>query len=625
MVRLIPRFKGPVDPESLGDVNELIQARIDGGISRRQLIHRAAQIGIAAPVVGIMLHATSDMARGANSLGRERSLARFQDAATVPVTGPTAPTGTPKEGGTLIASTLEEPDTLNPWATQLVTGSDVMTGIFDGLMRYDSTETLIPGLAETFEISTDGLTYTFHLRQGVTFHDGSPFTSADVNATFTAIMSADFGAYSQLGWDKVTKLDMPDDFTVVMTTSEAYAPFLTYVPGDPVASAIISKVTLDKGADSFKSETSRSPIGTGPFKFDEWKSKEQIQVSRYDGYWGTKPKLDTIIYRINPDDNTQLVQLQTGETQMAASSGSIGSARVDEVLGYGTVTLYESSNMAWNHLDLKQVDHLRMTKVRQALDFATPTKDIITNIMKERVVRAFADQAPNTPVYNTTITARDYNPDMAKQLLTEAGLTQNGDGIWEGPTPADDATDPNTQPTGPVKPLEIDFWYVSGDSTTQQIAQVIVQSWNDIGIKASAKSEDVSTIWSPDGYQFDQTQTACMYSWFNSNDPDNAFYWNSSQIPPDPLGAGGNALCYFHKFGFQDKIDELTNAGAAETDPEKRKAIYEEIQQLLFDEVPCVFLWWGKDFSAVIPTVGGFWPSAFNRLLWNAQDWYITE
>ena len=128
----------------------------------------------------------------------------------------------------------------------------------------------------------------------------------------------------------------------------------------------------------------------------------------------------------------------------------------------------------------------------------------------------------------------------------------------------------------------MEFWYISGDSVTQQIAQVITQSWNSIGIKTEAKSEDVSTIWGPDGYQFNpDTMTACMYSWFNSNDPDNMYYWHSSQIPPDPTGAGGNAIAYFFPLNFQAKVDELTVAGAKETDPEKRKEIYIQLQHLI--------------------------------------------
>jgi peptide/nickel transport system substrate-binding protein len=626
MVRLVPRLSGSVEPESLNDINELIQARIDGGISRRQLIKRASQIGIAAPVVGVMLHATSDMAFGQPSMGRDRTIARMQVEGTKEVTGPTAPAGTPIEGGTLVASSISEPDTLNPWVTALVTASDVCTGVFGGLMRYDSNLQIIPDLAESFEISTDGLVYTFHLRQGVTFHDGAAFTAKDVDATWKAIMNPDFTAYSQLGWDQITKLDMPDDFTVVMTTAEAYAPFIAYL-SDPVSGAIVSAAVFEKGPDFFRGDFGRKPFGTGPFKIDEWRAKEQVSLSRFDGYWGTRPKLDQIIYRVNPDDNTQLVQLQTGEAQLASSDGAIGATRVDEVLGFGTVDVYERANMAWSHLDLKHVDFLRITKVRQALDYATPTQDIIDNIQKGRVVRAFADQAPITTVYASDITPRPYDPEMAKQLLTEAGLTLNDDGVWEGPTPTPSKDiDPNTDRGGPVKQFKMEYWHTSGDSTEDQIAQVIAQSWQQIGIPTEVKSEDVSTIWSPDGYQFDpETMTACKYSWFNSNDPDNMYYWHSSQIPPDPTGAGGNAIAYFFPLNFQAKVDELTEAGVKETDPDKRKAIYIELQHLIFEETPVVFLYWSKDFSAVVPNLGGFWPSPFNRLLWNAQEWYFTE
>ena len=93
--------------------------------------------------------------------------------------------------------------------------------------------------------------------------------------------------------------------------------------------------------------------------------------------------------------------------------------------------------------------------------------------------------------------------------------------------------------------------------------------------------------------------TACLYSWFNGNDPDDMFYWHSSQIPDSPTGSGGNAIAFFHEFNFQAEIDELTEAGAAETDQEKRKEIYFQIQELLHEQVPVIFISWGKSFPAV--------------------------
>jgi peptide/nickel transport system substrate-binding protein len=626
MIRLIPQLRDPVDPRELHSLEEIVQARIDGAITRRQLIQRAAQIGIAAPVVGVMLHATSDMVAGAPSQGRERTLALLRQE-TVQVSGPTAPAGTKVQGGTLVSSTLEEPDTLHPYITALVTTSDVLNGILDPLLRYDSNQQIIPNLAESYTISEDGLTYTFKLRQGVTFHNGEPFTARDVVSVWKIITNPDFGAIADLGWKEITDIQTPDDHTAVMVTGSVYAPFITYVGADIGGSSMMCPTSaIEKGPAVFTEEFGRQPIGTGPFQLGEWRAKEQITLTRFDGYWGERPALDQIVHRIIGDDNSQIVQLQTKEVQMAAGSGTISSARVDEVLKFEDVAVLESPNMAWNHLDLKHVDFLRMTKVRQALDFATPTQDIIDRILLGRAVRAVADQAPFSQWFNPNIQPRPYDPEQAKALLTEAGLTQGEGGVWEGPTPAPEAADPNTDLTGPVKRLELEFWYISGDSVTERIAQVIAQAWNQIGIKTELKSEDVSTIFGPEGYTFTETMTAGMYSWFNGNDPaDSYYYWHSASIPDSPTGTGGNTPAYFHKFNFQDEIDPLLDEGGRETDPEKRKQIYWKVQEILAREVPVVFLWWGKDFSAVSSKVGGFWPSAFNRLMWNAQQWYLVE
>jgi peptide/nickel transport system substrate-binding protein len=623
MVRLRPDLgEDVIDPSTLDTVSSLIQARIDGRISRRGLLRRAAQIGIAAPVVGVMLHATSDMAFGAPSHGRALTLrALRQGGSTVAVDGPTAPEGARQEGGTIVCGTNEEPDTLHPWLSQLVTGADVFTSIVEGLMAYDSNQQLIPALAESVEISDDGLTYTFTLRAGVTFHDGAEFTSQDVLDSWTMNMDPAFGSFSTLGWDQITDMTAPDPLTVVMITGEPYAPFLSYVGTTPICPSS----AMAQGVDAFKQQYGRAPIGTGPMKFVEWRAKEQITLAANDDYWGGRPILDSVIYRVTPDDNTLLVQLRTGEVQLASSSGAISATRVDEALGFEDVVVYEHPTLAWNHLDLKHVDHLRKTKVRQALDFATPSQQIIDQLLKGRATPSVADQAPGTWAFNPDLEPRPYDLAQAEALLVEAGLTRNSAGIWEGPVPAADVDDPNTEPsTGEVKPLAIEIWGLAGDTTSQQICQVIAASWSQLGVKAEAKFEDVSTIWGPEGYQFTDAMTACLYSWFNANDPDDMFYWHSSQIPDSPTGSGGNLPAYFFRYNFQDRIDELTEAGAKETDQDKRQEIYFEVQQLLHEEVPVIFIYWNNAYPVAAKNIGGFWPSAFNWLLWNVEDWYLT-
>jgi peptide/nickel transport system substrate-binding protein len=487
--------------------------------------------------------------------------------------------------------------------------------MLDGLHTYDSTQQLIPRLAESFEISDDGLTYSFTLREGVKFHNGDTFSGDDVVAMWKIIMNPDFGAYNLNGWDQIDDITV-DGNQLVITTKEVFAPFMSYVGVERIA----PKSAIDAGVESFKQEYGRAPIGTGPFKFVEWKAKEQVVVEKFADYWGEPAHLDKIIYRIVPDDNTLLVQLRTGEIQVVGGGAALTATRVDEALEIENILVLEHGTQQWKHIDLKQWDHLRMTKVRQALDFATPSQDIIDKLLKGRALPSVADQAPGSWAFNPDIQPRPYDLEQAKALLAEAGLTPGANGVLEGPVPTDD---PNVG-DGEVKPLDIELWFTSGDTESERICQVVAQSWNSIGVKTTVLNQDISTIWGPEGYQFTERMTGGLYSWGNSNDPTDKFYWHSDDIPDTPTGAGGNVPAYFHKYSFQDKIDELTMAADATTDQEERKQVFWQIQELLHEEVPVIFIYWEKAFPAVAPNLGGFWPSAFNYVLWNANEWYLT-
>ncbi|MDQ3226298.1 MAG: ABC transporter substrate-binding protein [Chloroflexota bacterium] len=259
MIDLTPRPERHGDgAPKLDSVNDLIQARIDGVISRRRLIRRAAELAIAAPVVGVMLHATSDLAFGAPSQGRTQALRRLaQEAGTVPADGPTAPEGEPQAGGTLTIGSNAEPDTLHPYVSQTVTAADVYVGIVENMVAYDSTQQLVPRLATAFEISDDGLIYTFDLREDVKFHNGDSFSGDDVIAVWKIIMDPDFGAFNTNGWDKVDDITL-DGNQLVITTSEIYAPFMSYVGVERIA----PKSAIEAGIDPFKQEYGRAPLGT---------------------------------------------------------------------------------------------------------------------------------------------------------------------------------------------------------------------------------------------------------------------------------------------------------------------------------------------------------------------------
>jgi peptide/nickel transport system substrate-binding protein len=510
----------------------------------------------------------------------------------------------PVAGGTLTLGIVEEPETLNPFITQLVTSFNVLSGVMEGLMDYDTGQKLQPRLAESYAVSDDGLTYTFKLRKGVTWHDGRPFTAADVVATWQVIMNPDFAAFSQLGWDKIESIDTPDDHTVVMKTTEKYAPFITYVG----ASMIAPKHLIDKGMDSFKQAFGRSPVGTGPFKLAKWDSAQSITLEKFDGYWdaGRKPKLDKIVLKIVPDTNTLLVQMKTGEVQM---SDALSSLQIDDVNKIESVAVTLRDGTDWTHMDLKHIDFLTDKRVRQALDYATPKQQIVDQLLKGLGTVAFGDQAPGTPWINPNLQPRPYDLEKAAALLTEAGFTKNASGILEKDG----------------KPLAIAHWIPSGDEQTKRVQQVIAASWQKLGIQVDEREEDIKSIWGPNGYQFTKDMTAGQYSWTNGNDPDDMFYWHSSQIPAEPTGTGGNTIGFFQKFAFQDQIDALTAQAAGETNNEKRQKLYWQIQELLHEEVPVIFMYWGKRIYASPRNLAGFKANSYNYLLWDAQDWTFTQ
>ena len=154
---------------------------------------------------------------------------------------------------------------------------------------------------------------------------------------------------------------------------------------------------------------------------------------------------------------------------------------------------------------------------------------------------------------------------------------------------------------------------------------MIAAEWNAIGVSTLTRYAPPEDLWGPLGYQFSDRMTGCLYTWTNANDPDDLFYWHSSQIPVSPGGSGGNLPAFFYPYSFQEEIDALTANAASTLDFAQRQDIYAEIQALLLEEVPVIFLYWEEAFPAARANVGGFWPSAWTPLLWNAADWYLVE
>jgi peptide/nickel transport system substrate-binding protein len=535
----------------------------------------------------------------------DRRLAASQSSDLIVPSGPTAPSGDPVRDANVVVGTTLEPDSLHPWEARTLAAFDVLDGVMDGLLRYTSEGKLAPALAEQFGISDDGLVYTFRLRQDVRYHNGEPFSGDDFIAAWELSQRREFDVLSTLGWQKIDNAELVDDTTLVVTTTEPYAPFLSTV----ATTYLCPRASLSEGVDSFREVFADTPIGTGPFRITGRERGAGIELGRWDDYWGSPAKLKSVRVRILTDAEALLNELERGEIHVAGGGGGVPAGRVEDALGLPDVDVFQLGTMNWQHVDLKQMAYLRETPVRQALDFATPRERIVGDLLAGHAVPAFADQSPVSWAYSETLQPRSFDPGQAAKLLDDAGLVVGDDGVR----------------VRDGKRFEVELWGVEGDQTSEAIIGAIAREWNAIGVSTLPQSAPPDRLWGPLGYQYSDRMTGCLYTWTNANDPDDLFYWHSSQIPSSPGGSGGNLPAYFYPYAFQDDIDSLTVDAASELDFGRRQELYGEIQALLAREVPVIFLCWEQAFPASRNTVGGFWPSAWTPLFWNVAAWYLVS
>ncbi|MCC6312610.1 MAG: ABC transporter substrate-binding protein, partial [Thermomicrobiales bacterium] len=302
-----------------------------------------------------------------------RSVTARQRRATRTPTGPSDPPGPPQAGGTLVVGSTVEPVSLHPWDPGSAAGADVLEGVVEGLLRYNAAGRLQPALAEGFTISDDDLSYTFRLRADVRYHNGEPFAGTDLIAAWQARLDGDWTGPATAGWDRIAAMDLPDDRTLIVTTTEPYAPLLSTVAISPILPAS----AFADGVAAFRERFAREPIGSGPFRVAAWEPGNRITLERFADYWNGPARLERIEHRLLPDLDALLTGLATGEIDLAGGAGGVPAAEVDRALEIAGLDVWEHATPNWQHLDLKQVGFLRERAVRQALDFATPRQRIV--------------------------------------------------------------------------------------------------------------------------------------------------------------------------------------------------------------------------------------------------------
>ncbi|MET3794223.1 ABC transporter substrate-binding protein [Aquamicrobium terrae] len=474
----------------------------------------------------------------------------------------------PKSGGTLTYAYSQEPSALTTIVTSAVPVSIISTKMFESLLNYEGGALEPkPGLAETWSVSPDHKTVTFKLRPDVKWHDGKPFTSADVKFSIEKIVRP-YHSRGTANFGKVSDIATPDPLTVVFTLEEPVPYFMkVFQPGEAPMFAEhsfegvdMSDIAAVRGASAMQ-----NPVGTGPFKFKEWQKGSHIALERNPDYWRKGfPCLDGIVARVIPDGAARAIALETGELDLIPMSGMpeaeierLSSARELEASREGSEAL--GPNM-WLEINLREKP-LQDLKVRQAISLGLNRQRIVDVIWYGQGTPARSLLVSANPYFNKSLPEYEYDPAKAEALLDEAGYPRGaGDVRFK--------LRQNFLPYG-------ENWVRLGEYIRQELSK--------IGIEVETRSADLGgwlkTIYTD--WDFDLTSSFVH----NYSDPSIGSERNFG------TASIRKGVTFTNSMGYSNpRVDELFAKAAVEVDPAERRKQFDELQQIVHDELPVIFL-----------------------------------
>lgn len=497
----------------------------------------------------------------------------------------------PAYGDTFIEASIGDASTLLPVLASDSASSAINGLLYNGLVRYDKDLRVVGELAESWEISEDNLTMTFHLRRDVTWHDGTPFTADDVKFTYELYIDpATPTAYAE-AFNQVTQVEVPDPYTFIVHYQRPYAP------------ALISWATpihprhLLAGQDITDSPLARQPVGTGPYRFSEWLPGEKIVLLANPDYFEGRPYIKRVVYRIIPDSTTQFLELQTGSLDFMGLSPLQYDRQTDTPAFRRLYNKYRYLNFGYTYLGYNLRRPLFQDKrVRQALAYAINKQEIIEGVLLGYGAAATGPYKPDTWVYNGAVERYPYNPDKARQLLAEAGWQDSdGDGVLDR------------------EGRDLAFTIVTnqGNDLRAKTGEIIQQRFKDVGVAVKLRIIEWATFLKEfiNPGNFDAT----ILGWTGGPEPDQYNIWHSSKTGPRQL----NFIGYHNP-----EIDELLEKGRRVFDQQQRKAYYDRFQEILAEEQPYTFLYVSEALPAVSRRFRNVEPAPAG-IRYNFTEWYV--
>lgn len=526
----------------------------------------------------------------------------------MPTEAPTEAMATeaPAGGGTLIFAQSADAGTLDPALETSANSLAPATHIYEGLTDFEpGSTTPIPSLATSWEASDDGLEWTFHLREGVTFQDGTPFNADAVVFNFERWWDTsnpyNKGADQFIYWDYmfqgfkgdpnsvVAGIEKVDDLTVKLTLNVPNASLLNTLAMENFRFA--SPAAVEEQGDNYGTAEGMA-VGTGAFMVKEWVKEDHLTLARNDNYWGEMPSLDEIVYRVIPDTSAAFLALQAGEIDMLSLWASPSPDEIAQAQADPNIQVIYNPGLNVGYLGLNHYkDWLQNINVRLAISYAIDKQAIIDALYPGDAEPAKEFQPPSLWGYNEEIEDYPYDPAKAKEYLDQA--------IAEGVQIPDPAI-------FYVMPVSRAYY-----PQPQQTGELIQSMLADIGINAEIQSP----AW-PDPYLSDLEEDGTkhdlfMLGWVGDNgDPDNflCVFFCGGDTSFNNDGSGGGLPP-------DEEIATLLRNAVAETDFDTRKAMYEEANQLLHDRVISVPIVTRTPPTLLRSNIEGYVPSPVREVL----------
>jgi peptide/nickel transport system substrate-binding protein len=516
---------------------------------------------------------------------------------TAAVVEPKTGANTPAYGDTLIEASIGNVSSLIPTITSDQSSHEVGALMYNGLVTLGRDLELVPELAKSWTFSPDCLTLEFKLHEGVKWHDGAPFTADDVVFTYQATVNPKTPSPYKSDFNDVDRVEAVDPHTVRITYKRPYAKAVMSWAKEVLPRHLLERY-VEEGKIKEAPQNWTAPVGTGPYRFQEMKSGEKVVVVANPDYFKGRPHISRIVYRIIPSQATIFLELKAKGVDVASLTAMQYKRQTEYPAFEKAYNKYRYARGTYTYLGFNLKDpRFADRRVRLAFAHAINRQELLDGVVQGLGRLASGPFRPGTWADNLDVKPLPYDPKRAVALLAEAGWKRNAAGQLEKDG----------------RPFTFELLTNQGNDERKKIAEIIQASLRELGVGVEIRVLEWAALLKEHikKRQFE----AIVLGWGTGADPDQFVVWHSSQNGPDDL----NHISYSNP-----EVDALLEAGRSSCVQTDRARFYRRIHEVLAEDQPLVFLYWGDSLPAVSSRLHGLDPGAAG-IKWNFDTWFVPK